>query len=230
MSKPTKQTVVITGTSRGIGLAMTRIFKQRGCKVFALCRQSSDALNALNVNVIEGIELSTPQGIIEAQSALAGITVDLLINNAGILRNEQLNSLDSHSILEQFTVNALAPLLLSEALLLNLTAGSKIAFITSRMGSIADNESGGYYGYRMSKTALNSAAVSLAQDLKKRNISIGIYHPGYVQTDMVNSDGNLIHGDISAKEAAQRLIHLTDEQTMANSGTFKHASGQSLVW
>ncbi len=230
MSKSTKQTVVITGTSRGIGLAMTRIFKQRGCKVFALCRQSSDALNALNVNVIEGIELSTPQGIIEAQSALAGITVDLLINNAGILRNEQLNSLDSHSILEQFTVNALAPLLLSEALLLNLTAGSKIAFITSRMGSIADNESGGYYGYRMSKTALNSAAVSLAQDLKKRNISIGIYHPGYVQTDMVNSDGNLIHGDISAKEAAQRLIHLTDEQTMANSGTFKHANGQSLVW
>jgi NAD(P)-dependent dehydrogenase (short-subunit alcohol dehydrogenase family) len=209
---------------------MTKIFKQRGCKVFALCRQSSDALNALNVNVIEGIELSTPQGIIKAQSALAGITVDLLINNAGILRNEQLNSLDSHSILEQFTVNALAPLLLSEALLLNLTAGSKIAFITSRMGSIADNESGGYYGYRMSKTALNSAAVSLAQDLKKRNISIGIYHPGYVQTDMVNSDGNLIHGDISAKEAAQRLIHLTDEQTMANSGTFKHANGQSLVW
>ncbi len=230
MSTSTKQTVVITGTSRGIGLAMTKIFKQRGCKVFALCRQSSDALNALDVNVIEGIELSTPQGIIKAQSALAGITVDLLINNAGILRNEQLNSLDSHSILEQFTVNALAPLLLSEALLLNLTAGSKIAFITSRMGSIADNESGGYYGYRMSKTALNSAAVSLAQDLKKRNISIGIYHPGYVQTDMVNSDGNLIHGDISAKEAAQRLIHLTDEQTMANSGTFKHANGQSLVW
>lgn len=230
MSTSTKQTVVITGTSRGIGLAMTKIFKQRGCKVFALCRQSSDALNALDVNVIEGIELSTPQGIIKAQSALAGITVDLLINNAGILRNEQLNSLHSHSILEQFTVNALAPLLLSEALLLNLTAGSKIAFITSRMGSIADNESGGYYGYRMSKTALNSAAVSLAQDLKKRNISIGIYHPGYVQTDMVNSDGNLIHGDISAKEAAQRLIHLTDEQTMANSGTFKHANGQSLVW
>lgn len=230
MSTSTKQTIVITGTSRGIGLAMTKIFKQRGCKVFALCRQSSDALNALDVNVIEGIELSTPQGIIKAQSALAGITVDLLINNAGILRNEQLNTLHSHSILEQFTVNALAPLLLSEALLLNLTAGSKIAFITSRMGSIADNESGGYYGYRMSKTALNSAAVSLAQDLKKRNISIGIYHPGYVQTDMVNSDGNLIHGDISAKEAAQRLIHLTDEQTMANSGTFKHANGQSLVW
>jgi len=230
MSTSTKQTVVITGTSRGIGLAMTKIFKQRGCKVFALCRQSSEALNALDVNVIEGIELSTPQGINNAKSALAGITIDLLINNAGILRNERLNSLDNNTILEQFTVNALAPLLLSEALLLNLTAGSKIAFITSRMGSITDNESGGYYGYRMSKAALNSAAVSLAKDLNEHNISIGIYHPGYVQTDMVNSDGNLIHGDISAKEAAQRLILLTDDQTMAKSGVFKHANGQSLAW
>jgi NAD(P)-dependent dehydrogenase (short-subunit alcohol dehydrogenase family) len=230
MSSPKKQTIVITGANRGIGFAMVKIFKQRGCKVFALCRKSSKALTALDVNVIEGIELTTSQGIDKAKLALTDLPIDLLINNAGILRSEQLNTLDNKAIIEQFTVNALAPLSLCEALLLNLHSGSKIAFITSRMGSITDNESGGYYGYRMSKAALNIAAVSLAKDLSKKNISIGIYHPGYVRTDMVNNNGDLINGDISAEEAAQRLISLTDEQTMSNSGTFKHANGQSLGW
>jgi short-subunit dehydrogenase len=230
MSKSTKQTIVITGANRGIGLAMVKIFKQRGCNVFALCRKSSKSLNALGVNVIEDIELTSQQGINKAQSALVKISIDVLINNAGILKSEQLNTLNNKSIIEQFTVNALAPLSLTQALLSNLRASSKIVFITSRMGSITDNESGGYYGYRMSKAALNIAAVSLAKDLTNHNISVGIYHPGYVKTDMVNNDGNLINGDISSEEAAHRLIFLTDQQTMSNSGLFKHANGQSLAW
>ncbi|ALO35852.1 short-chain dehydrogenase [Colwellia sp. MT41] len=230
MSNKTAKTIVITGANRGIGYAMAKICQQRGDNVYALCRQSSAQLDALGVNVVEQVDIATQAGIDKAVSALSGITIDLLINNAGILRNEQLSELNQQTIIEQFKVNALAPLCLSHALLGNLSSGSKIALITSRMGSIADNTSGGRYGYRMSKAALNIAAVSLARDLSEENIAVGIYHPGYVQTEMVNSDGILNNGDISADVAAQRLIALMDNLTMKDSGVFKHSNGETLPW
>ena len=108
--------------------------------------------------------------------------------------------------------------------------GSKISFITSRMGSITDNGSGGRYGYRMSKAALNIGAMSLAKDLTAEQIAVGIYHPGYVQTDMVNAAGATTNGDISAKVAAERLLNLMNELTMSESGVFKHSNGETLPW
>ncbi|MEI6895521.1 MAG: SDR family oxidoreductase [Colwellia sp.] len=230
MTIKTPNTIVITGANRGIGYAMTSIFKQRGDTVYALCRKSSADLDALGVKVVEQVDVATQAGVNKAVSALRGITIDLLINNAGILRDEQLNNLNQDTIIEQFKVNALAPLCLSHALLDNLTSGSKIALITSRMGSISDNSSGGRYGYRMSKAALNIAAVSLARDLNHENIAVGIYHPGYVQTEMVNSNGVLTHGEISAEVASERLIALMDNLTMAESGVFKHSNGEILPW
>ena len=230
MSTNTTKTIVITGANRGIGYAMAKICQQRGDSVYALCRQSSPELDALNVSVVEQVDVSTQAGIDKAVSALNGITIDLLVNNAGILRNEQLSDLNKDTIIEQFNVNALAPLLFSHALLGNLSSGSKIALITSRMGSITDNTSGGRYGYRMSKAALNIAAVSLARDLEADNISVGIYHPGYVQTEMVNNPGTTTNGDISAQVAADRLITLMDNLTMAESGVFKHSNGETLPW
>ena len=209
---------------------MAKICQQRGDSVYALCRQSSAQLDALGVNVVAQVDIATQAGIDTAVSALSGISIDLLINNAGILRNEQLSDLNQQTIIEQFNVNALAPLCLSHALLGNLSADSKIGLITSRMGSITDNTSGGRYGYRMSKAALNIAAVSLARDLSAENIAVGIYHPGYVQTEMVNSDGVLNNGDISADVAAERLITLMDNLTMADSGVFKHSNGETLPW
>ena len=230
MSTNTAKTIVITGANRGIGYAMAKICQQRGDSVYALCRQSSAQLDALGVNVVAQVDIATQAGIDTAVSALSGISIDLLINNAGILRDEQLSDLNQQTIIEQFNVNALAPLCLSHALLGNLSAGSKIGLITSRMGSITDNTSGGRYGYRMSKAALNIAAVSLARDLSAENIAVGIYHPGYVQTEMVNSDGVLNNGDISADVAAERLITLMDNLTMADSGVFKHSNGETLPW
>ena len=230
MSTNTAKTIVITGANRGIGYAMAKICQQRGDSVYALCRQSSAQLDALGVNVVAQVDIATQAGIDTAVSALSGINIDLLINNAGILRDEQLSDLNQQTIIEQFNVNALAPLCLSHALLGNLSADSKIGLITSRMGSITDNTSGGRYGYRMSKAALNIAAVSLARDLSAENIAVGIYHPGYVQTEMVNSDGVLNNGDISADVAAQRLIALMDNLTMADSGVFKHSNGETLPW
>lgn len=230
MSTITPSTIVITGANRGIGYAMAKICQQRGDNVYALCRQSSAQLDALGVNVVANVDIASQAGVDKAVSALKGISIDLLINNAGILRDEQLSDLNQETILEQFNVNALAPLCFSHALLDNLSSGSKITFITSRMGSITDNTSGGRYGYRMSKAALNIAAVSLAGDLKADNIAIGIYHPGYVQTEMVNNDGVLTNGDISATTAAERLITLMDQLTMAETGVFKHSNGENLPW
>src|SRR5690606_36156255 len=132
---------------------------------------------------------------------------------------------DYTSVQQQFLVNAEAPLRVTEALLGNLASGAKIAFITSRMGSIADNGSGGYYGYRMSKQALNAAAVSLARDLQPRGIAVAISHHGYVRSAMVNFDG-----DISARVAAQRLTQRIDALTLDNSSSFWHVNGDLLPW
>ena len=222
--------IVITGANRGIGFAMAKICGQRGDSVYALCRKSSPQLDALGVKVIENIDIATDAGIARTQSVLANVTIDLLINNAGILRNESLNDFNHSTITEQFNVNALAPLALTQALLSNFSAGSKIAFITSRMGSITDNGSGGRYGYRMSKAALNIGAMSLAKDLTEQQIAVGIYHPGYVQTEMVNAVGSTSNGDISANVAAERLLALMDNLTMNESGVFKHSNGEILPW
>lgn len=217
--------VVITGANRGIGLAMVREFKAQGDTIYAMCRQSSQELASLNVNVIEGVDVATNAGMHNMINACQHLAIDILICNAGILRDESLNNLNVETIREQFEVNALAPLNIVASLVPQLSKGAKIALITSRMGSIADNTSGGRYGYRMSKAALNAAAVSLAHDLKPDNIAIGIYHPGYVQTDMVNHGG-----DITAKEAALRLVGLINNLTLSESGVFKHSNGSTLPW
>jgi len=215
--------VVITGANRGIGLAMTKIFSDQGHSVFALCRHSSPALESLNVTVITDVDVSTVAGISVMVNALKTIQIDTLVCNAGILRDEELGNLNLDSIREQFEVNALAPLIVVDALIEQLTSGCQVAMITSRMGSIADNGSGGRYGYRMSKAALNAAAMSLSKDLAPKNISVGIYHTGYVQTELVG-----FGGDISADESAGRLVNLINGLCMENTSIFKHSNGQAL--
>lgn len=218
-------TVVITGASRGIGLSFCRLYQARGYSVYALCRNESSELSALGVNVIDGVDVSTPAGIQRMVSQLKGITIDILINNAGVLRNEVLGSIDQESIREQFEVNALAPLMVTEALIEQLSGSAKIALITSRMGSVADNGSGGRYGYRMSKAALNIAGVSLARDLEPRGVSVAILHPGLVGTEMIGG-----YGDITPDQAAERLAQRIEELNATNSGTFWHSNGEVLPW
>ncbi len=218
-------TTVITGANRGIGLALAEKYSSLGHRVFALCRNSSSALESLNLTVIKDIDVATEHGLQQMQQALANESIDILINNAGIFSNETLDDLDSQRIMQQFQVNALAPLLVTERLKAQLSSHAKLAFITSRMGSISDNSSGAYYGYRMSKAALNAAAMSLARDLASSGVSVGIYHPGWVQTEMVNNTG-----DITATEAAARISQLIEAQNLSNTGSFKHSNGESLPW
>ena len=222
--------IVITGASRGIGLALTQLYCLLGETVFALCRQPTPALAQTGATVISGIDVSQADVATQIKQQLShhlenSTTIDLIINNAGIMHEEFINSLDYNHMLDQFKVNSLAPLMISQALAPMMAKGAKIAMITSRMGSIDDNTSGGYYGYRMSKTALNIASVSLAQDLAPRGIAVAVLHPGFVQTDMVGGAGN-----ITPQECAQALAQRIDETNLTNSGQFRHSDGQILPW
>lgn len=223
------QTVVITGANRGIGLALTKLYLNLGANVVALCRKISPELAATKAIAIDNIELSDIDSLAmlpeKIQSRIGDTRIDCLINNAGIFLNETLPQPDHNSIQTQFTVNALAPISLTAALVPLMNASAKVAFITSRMGSIADNGSGAYYGYRMSKAALNAGAVSLARDLHPQGIAVAILHPGFVQTQMVN-----FSGDISADVAAERLARRIDELTLETSGSFWHSNGELLPW
>lgn len=218
-------TVVITGANRGIGLAIARIYQERGERVIALCRHASDDLRDCGAEIVEDVDVTSSEALARAASAVEN--VEVLIANAGVLSNESLSSVaDTRQRIErQFTVNALGPLLTVHAFMDKLASGAKVALITSRMGSIADNSSGGSYGYRMSKAALNAAGRSLAIDLAARGIAVGLLHPGYVRTDMTGGRGN-----VDASEAAAMLVERIDEFNAANSGRFRHANGEELPW
>lgn len=217
--------VVVTGANRGIGLELVKLYLQRGDSVWGICRQSSEELDDCGATVIDSVELDSLQGLSEKVQPLKAISIDVLINNAGILRDEQLNQVNIDTIEQQYRINAIAPLVLTDLLAENFSDNAKVGLITSRMGSIADNSSGGRYGYRMSKAALNAAGVSLAHDLKPKGVSVAILHPGYVQTGMVG-----FRGHVSASDAAKGLQARMDQLNLDNSGTFWHANGEVLPW
>ncbi len=216
---------IVTGANRGIGLEFCRALSARGYAVTALCRQSNAALDGLPANVYEGYDVTDGAVIDEFASTIEPRSIDILINNAGILHNVSLNDLDLDSVRRQFEVNSLGPLRVTCSLIPALRNGAKIALLTSRMGSIADNESGGSYGYRMSKAALNAAGVSLAKDLSSRGIAVAILHPGYVKTDMTGPSAL-----IDAEESVAGLLDRIDQLNLENSGSFWHMNGELLPW
>jgi NAD(P)-dependent dehydrogenase (short-subunit alcohol dehydrogenase family) len=223
-----RPTALVTGANRGIGLALCRRLAANGRDVIAVCRQSSPALDVLagkGTRVEAGVELKSDRAVGRLAQRLEGVRIDELICNAGILREDGLADVVFEDVRVQMEVNALAPLRTVRALSENLGKGSKVALVTSRMGSIADNSSGGYYGYRMSKAALNAAGMSLARDLAPAGVAVAILHPGYVRTEMTGFQGN-----VDADEAARMLIERIDALTLERTGTFWHANGEVLPW
>ncbi len=219
---------LVTGANRGIGLQVCRQLAERGDSVIAVCRHPSDELKALGVRIEEGIDVSKPDDVRRLAASLEGTSIDWLLNNAGVLHSDSLDAIGKDAlegIYDQFRVNAVGPLLVTRALLDNLAKGARVGIVTSRMGSIEDNDSGGYYGYRMSKAAVNAAGKSLAMDLKGREIAVALLHPGFVRTDMTGQQG-----DVEPGEAAAGLIARMDELTLETSGGFWHAKGQRLPW
>jgi NAD(P)-dependent dehydrogenase (short-subunit alcohol dehydrogenase family) len=217
-------TILITGANRGIGLELSRQLDARGDEVIATCRKAGPELEGLGVRVFKGVDV-TDRGALEGVSRALGDTkIDVLINNAGIFENETLGDLDFDRIRRQFEINALGALLVTSIMQSHLVKGSKIILITSRMGSIDDNGSGNYYGYRMSKAALNMAGVNLAHDFRSKGIAVAILHPGMVATEMTGRHG------IPASESAEGLIERIDGLRLQESGGFWHANGERLPW
>lgn len=177
------------------------------------------------------LDTGDEQSILNAAATLKDTPIDLLINNAGILEDHGLEETTKADLMRQFEVNVVGPFLMTRAFLPNLRAAvsaNGVAFVaqmTSRMGSISDNTSGGYYGYRTSKTALNMISKSLAIDLKADNIGCLLLHPGYVATAMVGNKGN-----ITPVEAVAGLTKIIDRATLDDSAKMIHSEGYVLPW
>lgn len=217
-------TYLVTGCNRGIGLELVRQLKARGDEVLAVCRQSSDKLDATGAEILAGIDVGQGADMAKLKDALGGRKIDVLLNNAGILRRDSLGEIDYDGMIEQYRVNTLGPLRVTEALLDNLSEGSKVVIVTSRVGSIEDNSSGGHYGYRASKTAVNMVGTNLKIDLLPRGIAVALLHPGLVATDMTGGQG------IDPVVSAQGLIERITELNLEKSGGFWHAEGYELPW
>lgn len=264
----TKETILITGANRGIGLSLAKTYKRTkpdAC-VIGTWRNPKDAeeLEKAGCFAIE-LDVESDDSCISLmerlKSKLHVEKLDLLVNNAGVLKRDSLDRLDFDALEKQFKVNALGPLKVTKALLPLLkesakTAKStktKIVNMSSRMGSIGDNtsgtriclpkrqsplsfarakrtdtfelNSGSYYGYRASKSAINQISVTLARDLMKDNIVVLCLHPGNIKTDM-NS-----YGDMTPDECAERLAKLVESKNLPEDGLkFWHRDGMELPW
>lgn len=222
-------TVLVTGANRGIGLEFVRQYATDGWRVVATCRrpEAADELNALGVEV-HRLDVADFSAVDALARSLAGQAVDLLVNNAGLYGERQaLGGIDYAGWEQVLRVNALAPLKMVEAFLPHLDAGTgkRIACLSSKMGSMAENSSGGAYVYRSSKAALNAVVKSLALDLRGRGIAVAALHPGWVRTAM-GGPGALI-GPAESVAGMRRVI---DGLTIEGSGHFYAYDGTEVPW
>jgi len=230
-------TLLVTGANRGLGLEFTRQYAEAGWQVHACCRspENSHALKALHTAHLDRITLhkldvADFKQIDTLAEALGDAPIDVLLNNAGVYPDHagsRLSDADYEAWLTAFRVNSMSPLKMAQtfAPLVAKSSEKKIINITSKMGSIADNGSGGSYIYRSSKTALNSVTKSLAIDLANQGISVLALHPGWVQTDMGGPNG-LINAEQSVSGMRQVIAKLTPKQ----SGQFIAYDGQAIPW
>jgi NAD(P)-dependent dehydrogenase (short-subunit alcohol dehydrogenase family) len=221
-------TVLVTGSNRGIGLEFVRQYAEDGWRVHACARDPKAAkeLAAVKGDVtLHRLDVADDRQIAHLAKALKGDAVDILVNNAGVGGGDE--STDPEEWLKVYHINSIAPVRVAEALLPHLEMGSAktVLSLTSRMGSIADNGSGGSYAYRSSKAALNAAMKSLAIDWKRRGIVVVVAHPGWVKTDM-GGPSALISPQRSVAGLRQKLSALKP----ADSGHFFNYDGSALPW
>lgn len=228
------ETVLVTGANRGIGLEFAAQYAEDGWRVIASCRQPEQASELArlatdgNVKIVQ-LDVTDGASVSALAAELKGSPLELLINNAGVYgpKGRGLGELDGAAWLEVFATNSIAPLQITGALLANLKAAKRprVVGISSRMGSIGDNSSGGAYIYRSSKAALNAALASAAIDLREAGIAVGILHPGWVETDMGGSNALI---DTATSVAGLRKV--IDKLDLKNSGRFFSYDGSSIPW
>ncbi len=228
--------VLITGASRGIGLEMVRYGIEQNWRVFACCRhpQQADTLMSLaklangrtSVHIADMYELATIQAL---SYELRNEPIDMLINNAGIYGSDKnkFGHVDVQSWINTFQVNSIAPLKIAEAMIEQVRMGQQkiIACLSSKMGSMDDNGSGGSYIYRSSKAALNAVVKSMAVDLRKDGIKCVALHPGWVKTDMGGPNA-----EISTRESVTHMFDILLSLQPGDSGRFIDIDGTDIPW
>lgn len=230
------KSILITGTSRGLGLQMVKQAVKQGWRVYACCRHPDQADELLQVASltpgqvsIHVLDIADTAQIQALAYELRNSSIDWLINNAGVYgsMDHQFGNTDEHDWLKTFQINTIGPLKVSEAFLANLEMGSdkKIATLSSKMASMADNTSGGSYIYRSTKAALNAVIKSMAIDLKPKNITALALHPGWVRTDMGGPNG-----EIEAHESVVRLFDIIDRASIEETGQFYDIDGTIIPW
>ena len=228
-------TILITGANRGIGLELTRQFSEAGWRVLACCRNPEDAgdLNKLAAEypTVEMFQLDVTNydQLAGLSSQLKNRAIDILLSNAGIYgpRGASFGEVDAAAWRQVFEVNTIAPLMLAQAFIEQVAISRQklVAVISSKMGSIADNGSGGSYIYRTSKTALNQVVKSIAKDVEGRGISAISLHPGWVRTEMGGPNG-----EIDVNESAAGLKKVLTGTTLRQSGHFFEFDGSEIPW
>eukprot|EP00842_Homolaphlyctis_polyrhiza_P006952 jgi/Hompol1/846/HPOL_004550-RA len=220
-------TALITGASRGMGLEFVRALSQSGYTIFATARnpQAATDLAATGATILQ-LELTDSSSISGVAASLpSDLALDLLINNSGTANGSPSNTVTAAEMIDNFHTNAVGPLLLTQALLpfLSRAAAPKVVNISSRMGSIQDNTSGGYISYRTSKTALNMITKTLSVDIP--NITFIALHPGYIRTAMTG-----MKGEMDAHESVERMLKTIHATTAGDTGKFFHRDGQTIEW
>ncbi|KAF2090085.1 NAD(P)-binding protein [Saccharata proteae CBS 121410] len=226
-------TAVVTGANSGIGHAFAQVLIKQGYDVTATDVQLGRKIRSLGCPTAE-LDVSSQASIDAFASSYSPPSLDLLLNIAGIMSGHEADSLarvNSQTLERLFAINTFGPLLLTQALLPKLLAAPhpKVGFMSSRVGSIADNSTGGMYAYRSSKAALNSICKSLAMDLKDKGVVVVIMHPGYVKTGLDPSTHGLAEA-VEPDEAATKLWGVLRSKEIADTGKFWHREGQEIPW
>jgi NAD(P)-dependent dehydrogenase (short-subunit alcohol dehydrogenase family) len=225
------KTFVVTGADRGIGEALVVALAARGDAPIACCLGDSPALRARGIRVEPGVDVTSDAAVAALRERLAGVSIDVLVNVAGIYEGGEFPRLDLDKCRREYEVNALGPLRITQALLPLVAPNGKVAIVTSRVGSLGENLSGGHYGYRMSKAAANMLGVCLALDLAKRGVAVACLHPGTVRTEMTRQIPSSVGGPfVEPSESARGLLERIDELTLETTGRFRHANGEMLPW
>jgi NAD(P)-dependent dehydrogenase (short-subunit alcohol dehydrogenase family) len=223
------KTYVVTAANRGLGLEFARQLAARGENVVATARDPESARDLRKLKVrVEALDVADADSVARFAETLDGEPVDVLINNAGVgVRSRSLEEIDFTEMRHFFDVNVIGPLRVTRALLPSLRAGAtrKVINITSRMGSIEDNTSGGAYEYRASKAALNMATKSMALDYGGEGFVCIVLHPGWVQTDMGGSSA-----PVRPEDSISGMLGVIDRLSSAFNGEFLDFTGESLPW
>jgi len=228
-------TILITGANRGIGMELSRQFAEDGWQVLACCRNPADAgqLQALSERglaiEVHALDVTDYQQMAALSDQLANRPIDILLSNAGIYGSKGVGfgGVDAQEWRQVLEVNTIAPLMLVQAFVGQVAASQQklVAVISSKVGSIADNSSGGSYVYRSSKTAVNQVVKSLSIDLSDRGISVISLHPGWVQTEMGGPNA-----EISTEQSVAGLKSILQTAGPAQSGQFIEFDGNSIPW